>query len=189
MFTQTDAGSAAVDTQSSAAQRGEERARYRRADRSPAPQPEDHRGAGAPAARRHRSQCSGRSMTACHPSRGTRLTQNSADACRHAPITQSDAAGSSASGEPVRAFQLCLTLSPADERGLCLRGRGAGGRRHSFVLGSARRHCHPLVHQEHSVYTGLSAIAQVGSPAHCSAAARPGLPLRQSANESDRRTQ
>jgi len=30
----------------------------------------------------------------------------------------------------------------------------------SFVLGSARRHRHPLVHEEHSVYTGLSAIAQ-----------------------------
>jgi len=30
----------------------------------------------------------------------------------------------------------------------------------SFVLGSARGHRHPLVHQEHFVYTGLSAIAQ-----------------------------
>ncbi len=30
----------------------------------------------------------------------------------------------------------------------------------SFVLGSARRHHHPLVHEEHCVYTGLSAIAQ-----------------------------
>jgi hypothetical protein len=30
----------------------------------------------------------------------------------------------------------------------------------SFVLGSARRHRHPLVHEEHSLYTGLSAIAQ-----------------------------
>jgi len=30
----------------------------------------------------------------------------------------------------------------------------------SFVLGSARRHRHPLVHEEHSVYTGHSAIAQ-----------------------------
>ena len=30
----------------------------------------------------------------------------------------------------------------------------------SFVLGSARRHRHPLAHEEYSVYTGLSAIAQ-----------------------------
>jgi hypothetical protein len=30
----------------------------------------------------------------------------------------------------------------------------------SFVLGSARRHRHPLVHEEHSAYTGLSTIAQ-----------------------------
>ena len=30
----------------------------------------------------------------------------------------------------------------------------------SFVLGSAGRHHHPHVHEEHSVHTGLSAIAQ-----------------------------
>jgi len=30
----------------------------------------------------------------------------------------------------------------------------------SFVLGSARRHRHPLAHEEHSVDTGLSTIAQ-----------------------------
>jgi hypothetical protein len=30
----------------------------------------------------------------------------------------------------------------------------------SFVLGSARRHRHPLVHEEHCVYSGLSAIAR-----------------------------
>ena len=84
------------------------------------------------------------------------------DACRSAPITRSNAAGSqspgaTATGVSTFAASWLKPVPRADSAGV-IEAQAEGDT--SFVLGSARGHRHPLVHQEHFVYTGLSAIAQ-----------------------------
>ena len=90
--------------------------------------------------------------------------------CRHsstATLTVALNDAGPAAGEPLRAFQLCLALSPADESSQETNEHVASQEVEEVgpvrvILGQFGRTRSRIsnVHEEHSVHTGLSAIAQ-----------------------------